>query len=145
MKNKGVSVFANKFEFTINLPLQEVVSKFLFANYDLENNPSISTINFYSCGEGSSPSTHFIIYGTTKLGGVFHDRDYSFSCRYFKLSEDVVILAQEQSYAIPVSKKYIRSTFHLSGIQFKALSATSTQITQMLQVDANGNIPKCNF
>lgn len=143
MKNKGIPVFANKFEFVINLPLEEIYSKFTLCCYDPEFNSNFTTCDLYLDGEGSSLTTHFLLYATSKLGGIFQERDLEVLFRYFRISEDIMIFTFEQSSLIPLNKKFIRTTFYLSGLHFKALSRTSTQITRVYHVDLNGSIPKC--
>lgn len=143
MKDASFPVFANKFEFVIDAPLEEILPKFIAIGYNPEFNPNFTTCEFYLIGEGSSLITQFLFYGTTKFGGVFQDRDFVLLFRFFRLSEDVAVYILDQSTSIPVSKKFIRATFSLSGFYFKAISPTSTQITEVFQVDLNGSIPKC--
>lgn len=144
MKSKGIPVYANKFEYTVNAPLQEVVSKFFWIAYDPEHNHNITTSQFFCSGEGSSFSTHFIVHMVTKIGGIFQEREICLLMHHFKISDDTHIITQEHSHAIPANKKFIRITFHLSGILFKALSATSTQVSRILHGVDTGSIPKCS-
>jgi len=140
-KEKLVGFFNNKYEFTINVPLEEAAYKFLIAMFDPEVNP-MSQTEYYSSGEGSSITTYFFVYSVYKMGGIFVDRDFILLYKFFRVSEDTIVIICENSEAIPANDKYIRLTFYTNSYCFKALSPTSTQITRIFQADPNGSIPK---
>lgn len=136
MKEKGTPVFANKFQFVMNRPLEEVAYKYILMVFDPEFGQVITWREVYSDGEGSSLHSHFIIYSIAKFGGIFQDRDFAILCRYFKISENTIVLVVESAEAVPPNKRFIRSTvYKLSGYHFKSLSPTSTQITSSLHVN----------
>lgn len=145
MKSHGIPVYANKIDYIVNAPLQEVIPKLFWISYDLEYNHNITSCEFYSDGEGSSFTTHFILYLISKLAGIFQEREICAKFHHFKISEELYVITQDHCDIIPLNKKYIRVTMYLSGIQFKALSPTTTQVTRIFHGDMNGAIPKCKL
>lgn len=143
MKEEGVSVIAVKFEFLVKVSFEQTYQYFPFLQCDPVLNPLWSEVNYYSDGEDSSLSTHFIVHLLSAMVPPFGDRDIALQCSYHRHSEDSMIYLVQNANSFPLTKKRIRAYSHLCGMLIKSIIPSSTLITHIVQGDAKGAMPKC--